>query len=90
MIPWHGRTAYTGGVEMTTTTKEMKMFRIQEGFGDLANIEECWDVKSMLCEFADEESAKEFADLRYEAKVKKLMSTMPDWYKSYWVRVIPV
>ena len=64
------------------------MFKVEEGFGDLKNIESCWGVKSAK-EFDDEESAREFADFYYEFRVAELSQSQPDWYKSYWVRVIP-
>ena len=65
------------------------MFKIQEGFGDLENLKECWGVKEHSNTFDDDESAKEFADQYYELRLGELYQSQPDWYKSYWVRVIP-
>lgn len=64
-------------------------FKVEEGFGPVENIKGCWGVKSHSTTFVSEESAQEFAEQHYEAKVSELMESHPDWWKSYWVRVTP-
>ena len=64
------------------------MFKIQEGFGDVFQIQKCWGVKEHS-NFDNEEAANSFADSYYELRVSELSQSQPEWYKSYWVRVIP-
>lgn len=66
------------------------MFKVQEGFGPIDDSpRECWGVKVTKLTFTSEQTAQEFAERRYEGKVARLMKSQPDWWKSYWVRVIP-
>ena len=66
------------------------MFKVQEGFGPFEeNPRECWGVKTTRMTFTNLKDAQDFAERRYDRKVKTLMKSQPDWWKSYWVRVIP-
>ena len=66
------------------------MWKVQEGFGPIDDSpRECWGVKVTKMTFKSEQAAQDFAERRYEAKVARLMKSTPDWWKSYWVRVVP-
>lgn len=64
------------------------MFKIQHGFGPIdEGIDKCWDVKESP-HIHLSETAQQVADYLYESNVKDLMTTQPDWWQSYWVRVV--
>lgn len=74
---------------MASETSTFAEFKVQEGFGPFdEGLKECWCVKSTKKTFADEESAQEFAERRYEERVARLIKSQPDCWKSYWVRVV--
>ena len=62
-------------------------WEVVRGFGDMGNMAECFDVQRYKQRFESEAGAEAFAELHYEQRVKRLMKTMPDWWKSFWVKV---
>lgn len=66
----------------------MTEFKVQEGFGPVDdNPGDCWDVEVIRC-FGTEREAQEFAERWFEVRMPRLMKSQPDWWKSFWVRVI--
>ena len=65
----------------------MTEFKVQEGFGPLENLSDCWDVEVVRC-FGTEKEAQEFSEKWFEVRIPHLMQSQPDWWKSFWVRVV--
>lgn len=67
------------------------MWKVQEGFGPVdEGIKKCWSVRTTRMTFQNEEDAQAFSEARYETRVARLMKSQPDWWKSYWTRVVPI
>ena len=65
------------------------MFKVQEGFGPVDDgLAKCWGVRVTKRAFASEEAAEAYSENRYESRVARLMTDSPDWWQSYWVRVV--
>lgn len=64
------------------------MFKVQEGFGPVTDsLEQCWDVADVAT-FDTAADAEAHSAARYESEVTRLMTDNPDWWQSYWVRVV--
>ena len=65
------------------------MFKVQEGFGPIDDgAGDCWDIETVGIHGSEQE-AQAHSERRYEAEVARLIREGSEWWKSYWVRVVP-
>lgn len=70
------------------TTKTTTAWEVVRGFGDFVDApRDCFDVQVMKRKFSNEADAIAFSESHYDKRVLRLMRTMPDWWKSFFVTV---